>query len=262
MAGYRDRLDFRTLGKTQCPVLCEDAVLPVAFYPSLRDLAALHQDVTFTETPPALNRRIHLGRGGAASQVLQLDLSVSWNGFGDALDLLGRFLESHQGPLPIGPTSATAEGGDGVGEFGLAWSWPPDRGPDVVCFVRHNVLVILQAFGGMDLLAVAGEIDGRLRNLGTVAAYTDSLEVFADLAAPGKGIPRVAPGGQLTIARVSEVNRHFFFATRGSVNRDPGKPGVRYYRAPLEPGRQVVTLYHVARDGIIPKRERLAIDIG
>jgi hypothetical protein len=213
------------------------------------------------EAPLNLSRNIFLGKQGSSK--LELDLSLCWNGCHDALEILFRFLEAHQAPLPLERMVRTDEKYR-IGDFGLSWSWHDDSQPDlptVIGFVRHNVVVILQRLEQVDALEIARQIDKQLCQLSTCDSYVDGPDVvFANLKSKYKGVPKVAAGEPLTIGPAPIDESLFFCTSRGSVNRDRKDNKVRYYRAPLETGPQEVVVYRVG-SGIIPIRERLNIEV-
>jgi hypothetical protein len=152
------------------PLLGEDWVFDALKYPALADFTVLHQEVSLRETPLAILRAIHLAHVRDSSVTVQSDLALCWNGAGDAVELLFDLAESFQRPIPEESVSNIAETSK-TGDFGVAWSWSRGGAPNVVAFVRHNVVVLQGHLAGERLSAAAREIDVALGGLKTLSRY-------------------------------------------------------------------------------------------
>lgn len=217
-----------------------------------------HDAIDLLEQPLALSRVYHLRDDGDVG--LAIELRLCWHGPADAIESLYRFTESFQRPLPERVVRVSDEG---LGDLGFAWSWDDPLGPEVVAFVRANVLVTVRAPDGAGVAErVARAIDGELRGLRTIERYDDATGGVFD-AIPGEregaSIP-VARGGRATLARQPATERWFFVTSRGSANRDPDTPDVWYYRAGMEPGDAEVRLFR-ADEGLLPVTERLTVRV-
>jgi hypothetical protein len=246
--------------KPQTPtrLLGEDWIFASDRYEALAKLEVVHQQLTLCEAPLAVLRRISLGR---ANVTVKLSIALTLNRAEDAVGLLFDFAHSHARGVPVERVSNTAEA-MAVGDFGFTWSWEEAADPDVVAFVRHNVLVILQGHKTAALLAAAArEIDMVLRTLRTVDAYHDLADGFFSNVRHTQGsIPKVSARARLALGADEAGERYFFMTDKGSVNRDSTRENEWYYRAGIEKGRREITLIRLG-SGILPIKERLAVDV-
>jgi hypothetical protein len=251
---------YDELLKIQRPLLGENYVLNVRKYPSLKEFKVVHQEVSMMETPLALARKVFLSHTEKSETALQLDMTLCWHGFRDALRLLFAFTKSFERSIPTEAVYNTAQKHE-IGDFGLAWSWIGRDEPNILCFLRNNVLVSIQGYNLEGLIVtIAGEIDGELKALRTTKEYAEAKAgVFSEIKR--KQTPRVIAGGRLTIGTYPiEKENLFFLTTSGSVNRDIDRPDVWYYRAGIEKGEQEIIVFRVD-SGILPKMERLIIEV-
>jgi hypothetical protein len=243
-------------------LLGEDWQFQAAHYPALADLAVVHEDTSFCEAPTAVLRRIALAHPLRRAITVQLDVALALNGASDAADLLFDFVTSFERPIPTEKllnTAVTSETGD----FGLAWSWSEDGSADVVAFIRHNALVMLQGHQAEKrLLPAARQIDTMLRGLRTVAAYPEDVDGFFAEARRAHGtVPRVQAKTRLNLGPPTvPAERYFFVTSGGSVNRDRHARDAWYYRAGMYPGRREIVLFRLGA-GLLPTKERLLVDV-
>jgi hypothetical protein len=260
MPTLRDRFDAAARAVPDV-LLGEDWVFAVSKYPAFGDLGAVYGDVALCEAPLAITRRPDVAHA-ERPVTIRLDAALCLNGVTDAVDLLFRFTESFQRPLPVERVANTADA-FATGDFGLAWSWEEGPHPSMVAFVRHNVLVLLQGQGGEARVAsAAAQIDADLRARSTALRYAPVERGFFSEArgAPGT-VPRVPARGRLPIGSTAgSAERHFFLTKEGSVNRDPQRTDDWYYRAGSATGRREIVLYRVG-DGVLPVEERLTVDV-
>jgi hypothetical protein len=248
--------------KSPTTLLGEDWVFALANYGALADLAIVREEVSFCEAPLAVLRRISLAHPQSTPVTVQLDVALSLSSAGDAVDLLFEFARSFERPVPVERVWNTADENE-TGDFGVAWSWSEGRDPDVVAFVRHNVLVMLQGHQAEQRLAAAArQIDATLHGLKTVTACGEVNDGFFTEVRRARGaVPRVPARGRLTLgAAVVPTERYFFLTDKGSVNRDPDHKEAWYYRAGTQRGRQEIVLFRLGA-GILPIKERLAVDV-
>lgn len=261
MSDFQDR--FPPEGRKGSKLLlAEDWVFQVADYAALSDLAVVHQELSLCEAPLAVLRRISLAHPRRSSVTVQLDVALSLKNASDALDLLFAFANSFERPIPVKQVRNTADVNE-VGDFGLAWSWSEENGADVVAFVRHNALVMLQGHHAEDrLLAGAHQIDTVLRLLKTVDAYEASQDgFFSQVRRELNQVPTIPTRGRLALgSALGATERYFFLTDQGSVNRSPESADGWYYRAGTRAGRREVRLFRVG-PGILPKMERLSVDV-
>jgi hypothetical protein len=254
----RKRFGYDELVEISRPLLDEDYVFDVEKHPSLKEFKVVHQEVSMIETPLVLVRRVYLGHVGEKQSTLKLGMTLCWNGFRDALDALFGFAESFERPIPVEAVLNTTEVYQ-IGGFGLSWSWLGEGEPDILCFIKNNVLVTLQ---GRNLVTVAKEIDGELKGLKTTRKYAEEEDaIFSEVKKKEGEVPKVKAGGHLTLPAIpNKEQSFFFFTTSGSVNRDVDRPRFWYYRAGMEKGKQEVILFRV-KSGILPKKERLILEV-
>src|SRR5919106_1175234 len=77
-------------------LLGEDWEFHAARYPALADLAIVHEETSFCETPAAVLRRISLAHPQRRPETVQLDVALALNGASDAADLLFEFATSFE----------------------------------------------------------------------------------------------------------------------------------------------------------------------
>jgi hypothetical protein len=260
MPTLRDR--FNAAARTVPALLLgEDWVFAVSKYPAFADLGVVYQDVALCEAPLAITRRIDLAYTDRPVTI-QLDAALCLNGVGDAVELLFRFTESFQRPIPVERVANTADA-LATGDFGLAWSWEEGSHPSVVAFMRHNVLVVLQGHSAEARVASAArQIDAHLRARATASRYAPVERGFFSEARGASGaVPRVPTRGRLPLGSTAgSAERHFFLTKEGSVNRDPQRTDDWYFRAGGGTGRREIVLFRVG-DGILPIEERLSVDV-
>jgi hypothetical protein len=187
-------------------------------------------------------------------------MTLCWHGFRDAVELLFALTESFERPIPPEAVFNTTQKYQ-IGDFGLAWSWLGRDAPDILSFLRNNVLITIQGYNLRQLIVtMAREIDTELQALLTTKEYAEERAgVFSEIKRTR--VPGVAAGGRLTIgASPREGETLFFLTSSGSINRDIDRPDVWYYRAGMEKGRQEIILFRI-NAGILPKKERLIIDV-
>ena len=260
MTDLQDR--FPPQSRTSSKLLfAEDWVFQVGNYAALSDLAVVHQELSLCETPLAMMRRISLAHPHRSSITVQLDVALCLRNTSDAVDLLFAFAHSFERPVPIEQVRNTAD--TEIGDFGLTWSWSGENAADVVAFVRHNALVMLQGHRAEDrLLAAAHEIDTVLRRLKTVGAYEVSAEgFFSEVRRNAKDVPTIPTKGHLALgSAMAPAERYFFLTDKGSVNRSVDNPDAWYYRAGIHEGKREILLFRVG-PGILPTMERLSVDV-
>jgi len=259
-----DRLGLTRLASEARPFVAEDFVFDPSAIAATKDTLIVHEELFLEETPLALLRQIDLQHGARLHTSVRLRLALCWNGFGDALALLARFPNSFQRAFSPDALVNTAERYQ-IGDVGMAWAWSGEGEPDVLAFVRNNVYASLV---GHDAVAVvrtaARELDEALRRLRTGGPYADvSTGILAEARRRAGEVPRVPPGGRLELGAIplATAEKLFFLTTSGSVNRAPEQPESWYYRAGAERGPQEIIVFRVGR-GILPVRERLAVEIG
>ena len=248
--------------KIPTALLGKDWVFSPANYPALADLAVVHEEVSLCEAPLAVMLRISLAHPQKPSVSVQLNVVLCLNRAEDAVAFLFDFAGSFERPVPIERVWNTADASD-TGDFGVAWSWTEGQEPDIIAFVRHNVLVMLDGNNAQERLAAAArQIDTTLRVLRTVSTYSDVKDGFFSAVRRTEGdVPRVAPRGRLTLGTATvPTERHFFLSDKGSVNRDPDQKDAWYYRAGAERGRREILLFRLGA-GILPLKERLPVDV-
>lgn len=259
MATLRDQLPRPPVSPERARLLGEDYRFNSDRLPSTQPFRVEHEAVHLLERPLSLERVYHL-RDPADVQLV-LGFRLCWNGGADAVESLFQFVESFQREIPIEAVRRISD--EGIGEFGLAWSWDDPFGAEIVAFVRANVLVTVQ---GQDTAGlperVAAEVDGELRALRTMEAYPEvsggAFESIREKAAPRP--VEIPAGGRLTLGSQPRGERWFFLTTKGSANRDPGAPDTWYYRAGLDRGPAEVRLFRVD-PGLVPVLERLTLEI-
>jgi len=257
-SALQERFEYEEILKVSRPLLGENYIFDVAKYPSLEGFKVVHQEVFLQRTPLALAREIYLGRVEGKQTTLKLRIVLCWNGFRDAIDLLFGFAEAFERPIPVEAVVNVAETYQ-IGDFGLAWSWLGKKDPNMLYFARNNVLITLQ---GKNLVAVAKEIDGRLKQLDTTKEYAEKKDgIFSEMKRKEGEVPKVEAGGSLVFPSIpTETKASFFLTTSGSVNRDPKRPSVWYYRAGMEKGKHEIILFRT-NSGILPKKERIVIEV-
>ena len=256
------RLGFEAASKQERPYIAEDFVFDAARYPSARALRVAHEELMLHETPLALVREIHLEPSERRHAAMRLSLALCWNGFRDAMSVLGRFPSRFQRAF-LETAVVNAAERYGTGDFGLAWSWSDAGEVDVLAFVLNNVLVTLEGHeAGPIVRALAQELAGALRNLRTGGPYAEAPSGPLGQAGRRAGDPpRLRPGGTLDLGVLGEEGTNLFFLTSsGAVNRSRDRSDAWYYRAGAENGRQQITLFRVGK-GILPVMERLAVEI-
>jgi hypothetical protein len=244
-------------------LLAENWIFNAADYDALRELLEVHQEVSLCETPLTVLRRISLAHAHRSSVTVHLDVAVTLTNASDALDLLFAFASSFERPIPVERVRNTAQSSE-IGDFGLTWSWSDEVEAEVVAFVRHNVLVMLQGHHVEDrLLPAALQIDRRLRKLKTAAAYAEERDgFFSEVRQTAGAVPTVPTRGRLELgSAIVPTERHFFLTNKGSVNRAPETPAAAwYYRAGTLPGQHEILLLRLG-SGILPVMERLSIEV-
>ncbi|MGE0552204.1 MAG: hypothetical protein AB7R55_02115 [Gemmatimonadales bacterium] len=216
-----------------------------------------HAAVHFLERPLALARHYRLIDEGGVT--LAVELRLCWRGGVDPIESLFQFVESFQRGIPTEQVRRISD--EGIGDFGLAWSWDDPLGAQIVAFIRANVLVTVQAPDAVGLAErVARAIDGALARLPTIDGYPEPVGGALDRVREKAGTerPAVAPGGRLDLAQQPKGERWFWVTTGGAANRDPAAPDHWYYRAGTEPGPVEIRLFRVD-EGLLPVAERLAL---
>jgi len=218
-----------------------------------------HASVHLLERPLSLDRHYRLIDEGGVT--LAVGLRLCWRGGADPLESLFQFVESFQRAIPTEQVRRISD--EGVGDYGLAWSWDDPLGAQIVAFIRANVLVTVQAPDAVGLAErVARAVDGALAGLPTIDGYPEpvggALDQVREKAASER--PLVSPGARLDLAEQPKGERWFWVTTAGSANRDPGAPDRWYYRAGAEPGPVEIRLFRVDA-GLLPVAERLALEV-
>lgn len=255
------RLGYDEVAKGDRPRLGEDYVFDPGRSPAAKDFNLDHESVFLQETPLAIVRRIHLQHGRQPHTSVQVTLAACWNGFRDALALLARFAGSFERAIPEG--AANSARAHQVGDFGVTWAWSEKGGPDVLGFVRKNVLVGMRGSdAGESIVSLAREIDAALNAARSAEPYGDTPHTFFNEVRRRAGeVPRVPTAGKLPLGSLPDGGSHFFFRTSGgSVNREADNPQSWYYRAGTQKGRQEIALYWVT-SGILPHRDRLSVEV-
>src|SRR5688572_152855 len=195
-------------------LLGEDWVFHPALYPALADLAIVHDETSFCEMPTAVLRRISLAHPLRRSETVQLDVALALNGASDAVKLLFEFAMSFERPVPLERVSNTAAANQ-IGDFGLAWSWSEPGATDVVAFVQHNALIMLQAHRIEErLLPAAQQIDTTLRSLKTVATYAENADgFFSEVRHAHGAVPKMRAKARLTLGGPIVPTERYFFVT-------------------------------------------------
>ena len=263
MADVLKQFGFEEARKRERPLLGADYVFKPSL-PAAQAFKNVYERVLLEETPLAVRREIHLQHQEKPHTNAKLTLALAWEGFAGAITLLERFVNGFQRAVPAEAVSSTVTRNE-IGDFGVAWAWEKaSQGPDVLAFVRFNVLV---AITGHDtetgfITGLAEQIDRELRSLPTVPSYGDQAEGLLSRAMTQA--PRVPAGGRLELGEFATETKEgvtlFFLTSSGSVNRDPESPQKWYYRAGVERGAQEITLYRVGK-GILPLRERLRVEV-
>jgi hypothetical protein len=258
MATLRERLPRPPTPEGPLRLLGEDFRFTPELIPSTRAFHVEHQTVQLLESPLALERTYRLRDPGDVGLVLGFRLC--WYGGADALESLFAFTESFQRDVPADTVRRVSD--EGIGEFGVAWSWDDPLGAEVVAFVVANVLVTVQAYDAAGLAErVARELSGQLRGLRTIDAYVEAaLGVFEPIRRQQAGPLQVAAGQALALGAQPRGEQWFFITTKGSANRDSRAPDHWYYRAGLKPGPAEIQLYRVD-PGLLPVLERLDLEI-
>jgi hypothetical protein len=255
------RLGYDGMSREQRPLLDEDFVFAASGFPSVAIFRVVHLELHFEEKPLAVVRDTYLQNGENRHSSLQLTLGLAWNGFPDALKLAARFASSYQRAIPETAVLNTAVEYT-IGDFGIAWAWEGKGQPDVIAFVRNNVFVGIQGHdAGEYMLALARALDQKLSSLKTTLSYEeDGAGLMAEVRRRLGDVPTVPAGGRLDLGVPLFQKAAFFLTSSGSVNRDPGKPSLWYFRAGVETGRQEITLFTVG-DGILPSKESLIVEV-
>ena len=256
------RLGYDELLRQERPRLGEDYVFDSRVIAAATELRVDHENVFLEETPLSLVRQIHLQHGSKPHTSLQLTLALCWNGFREALTLLSRFAESFERRIPEENVVNTAQA-HRIGEFGVAWAWSEKGGPDILGFVRKNILVGVRGHDAGELIIpLAKEVDAALSSGKPTEQYGDTPHpLFTELRKREGEIPQVPATGKLSLGKpLSGQIRFFFLTSGGSVNREGDTPQSWYYRAGTQKGRQEITLFWVDA-GILPKRDRLSVDV-
>jgi hypothetical protein len=262
MPTLRQRFEAEALKGPSRLLLGEDWVFDPPRYPALAAFTIVYQEASLRETPLAILRNIHLAQVIDPAATVQVDVALCLNDARDAIDLLFQFADSFERLIPVDRAQNTAQTMR-AGDFGVAWSWSGEGPLEVVAFVRHNVVVMLQRHHGEDLLpAAAREIDAALSSLRTVPRYADAADgFFSEVKQKVGPVPRVAAGASLPLGRrLDENESYFFLVDGGSVNRDRERTDTFYFRAGMNKGRREITLFRLGA-GILPVRERLAVDV-
>jgi hypothetical protein len=260
MADVLKQFGFEEARRRQRPLLAAEYVFKASF-PAAQAFKTVFERVFLEETPLSVVREIHLQHVDKLHTSAKLTLALCWEGFAGAMTLLERFVNGFQRSLPPAQVWNAVTQNE-TGDFGVAWAWEKSsREPDVMAFVRFNVLV---AATGHDaepgfLPALANQIDRELRGSATTESYADTKQGL--LSRPGA--PQIRQGGRLDLVEFDAEKQGeslFFLTSSGSVNRDPQSPQKWYYRAGGQRGRQEITLFRVGR-GILPVRERLTVEV-
>ena len=261
----RIRFAYNKLRALSRPLLGENFILEEERLPTLTKFEIVHQEVSLRRTPLAISRKYYFAANENKRITSYLRLTLCLNGFQDALELLFSFAEEFQRPLPLEVVTNATEKYQ-IGDVGLAWTWRDEGEPEIIAFVRNNLLVTIQGHNIEDLtVAIAKEIDGAVKKLRTTDKYIAAKEgIFTEVRRKKGEQPKVPAGGTLTIGIVpskqDSLGFSFFLATSGSMNRDIKNPEVWYYRAGMQKGKQEITLLR-ADSGILPIKERLILTI-
>lgn len=254
------RLGYRQAAEQERPLAAENFIFDPASFASAKVLVVVHEVAHFEESPLSAVRTFHLEHKTRPHTTVQLGMTLCWNGFRDALTLLGRFAGAFQRPVPSEAAFNTAVEQQ-TGDFGVAWPWSGRGEPDVLAFVRNNILVTFQGHdAGKAIVDLAKEIDGALKGLRATDRYTEVVEgVFAEVRRREGEVPRIPAEGRLELG-VLPSGMMFFLTTAGSVNRAPERLDSWYYRAGTQKGRYEVTLFRLD-GGILPVKERLTLEV-
>lgn len=200
------------------------------------------------------------GKSERPSITLHIGLNLCWDGFGDAVRVLFNLAESSQYAIPLEVVSDINESHD-LGDLGIALSWNGLE-PDVILFVRNNIVVSLQGHrANRFLLPLALSIDNDVKVLDQVDKYHEEVEgVFSDIKGKMGELIRIRTRSELPFGTLPSTETHFFMTSSGSVNRDPKNHDNWYYGAGLETGKQEIVHLWVG-SGILLKKERLVIEI-
>ena len=257
MATLRDRFEFQRLISEKRPLIGGDSVLDPKMLPLLEAYEVEAESVRLLESPLAVQRRVDLRSRDDRHKAIQLDTVLCLLSHSDAVERLFWAIESFQRDIPENSIAAH----EGLGDFGVAWAWEEDEAPNMVAFVRNNLVVTLYAHHAEAMLPAAIELISMLPEE-TIDAYPEAEpRVLKATRDRGGGAIEVEAGARLEIGEPpADGETLFFLSTGGSVNRDARAPEARYYRAGLEKGRYEITAIRVGA-GLVPAIERLEIEI-
>ena len=190
-----------------------------AEYTSLREYRIEHEEVNVLEKPLAVDRLYFLTYD---SDSLQIEFALCLEGAAAATELLFRRAEAFQREPDVEAVRDLALA-HGIGDVGLAWSWDKMERHGVAGFVRYNVLVFLQGAQRVAAPAGARTQDVALTSTPAGAGPSQTAEPSFEFAERETAL-RVAPGGRVDLGLPLRPGKnHFFIASGGSVNRDPGR---------------------------------------
>jgi hypothetical protein len=257
------RLGLDQLASQSRPVIAENFVFVASAFPAAKVFDIVYKEVGFEETPTAVARKIFLQNKERKHTSIELQLTLCWSGFADAVRLLSDVPFAFERAVPLQAIVNTVERYQ-LGDAGVAWPWSGSGEPDVLAFVRNNILVTqLGHDAGALLVPLAREIDTSLRGLKTALHYEDGPSgAFDEVRKRSGEIPKVESGARLDFGALpsGKETHHFFFTADGSVNRSSERPDAWYYRAGARRGRQEIILFKLDA-GILPVRERLIVEV-
>lgn len=207
--------------------------------------------------PGRVTRRYTFIRPAEERVAVEVTFTLCFDGWPDVRDVAIRTVASHQGRL-LRAASLSAEARH-IGEIGIAWGYHDPASIDAFVFARHNVVVYLRRFGGdVNVPGWAIDLDRQLREAPSCSAYEAGRTGAFNAVGERPVILKAA--GRLDLATDPDDGLRFYFASAGSVNRDPQSPRRRYYRAPSAQSSVSIWAY-VLNDGIVAQREQLAVEV-
>lgn len=253
-------LEKRLRDSLETTFLVEDLLLPSPEVPTLSDLAVLENDLSDLYIPRAVRRSLYFAHGSDPTSAVGVRLWLAVEGSAAALTILLAYLGTYQRRLPPNLVF-TPDLNPPIGASGLSWSWPGQRTPGAICFIRANVLVVVSDATGVDAYRAAREIDDAIIDAQVIPLpgpnpyYPDAGASLAPaLRVPLGGSRRLPslspPEGKTVLPRVSD----------GSLNHDPGSDVPWYFLAPPAEVDVVIDALTVGA-GILPVGQRVPVHV-
>lgn len=254
----RETFEFQRLIQHKRPFINEDFIFNPQDFHDLNEFVTTQEELDFNKEFLAFTRVHFLDHAKRPDISCEIRITLCWNGFADALNLLFMSAESFERPVSIGSVRHF----ETLGDFSLGWSWSGDEeGADITLLVRYNVLCVVQGFRmGKEILSIAHAIDRTIRDLKTAERYLDDdAGVFSRLKGPEGEVPSISTGDTFSFGKLPDEDMSYYFVTeQGSVNRDQYEKGRWYFRAGSRSGQYLIHLYKVG-SGILPIRETMQI---